>query len=108
MVENISIFHFNFVTLLFHRFIFELNFFIDFDLFLSPNVVFVLFFIDIILFVFRQMRAAGNALRTAGLRRREVLQIARRHPPVLGRDPTLLINLISFLRFNCGLHKVIL
>ena len=70
--------------------------------------MFVIFFIDIILFVFRQMRAAGNALRTAGLRRREVLQIARRHPPVLGRDPTLLINLISFLRFNCGLHKVIL
>lgn len=52
------------------------------------------------------MRAAGNALRTAGLRRGEVLQIARRHPPVLGRDPALLINLILFLRFNCGLHKV--
>jgi hypothetical protein len=55
---------------------------------------------------FSQMRAAGNALRTAGLRRGEVLQIARRHPPVLGRDPALLINLILFLRFNCGLHKV--
>ena len=52
------------------------------------------------------MRAAGNALRSAGLRRGEVLQIATRHPPVLGRDPAMLINLIQFLRFNCGLHKV--
>lgn len=52
------------------------------------------------------MRAAGNALREAGLRRGEVLLIARRHPPVLGRDPTLLINLINFLRYTCGLHKV--
>jgi mTERF len=54
----------------------------------------------------RQMKAAGNALRTAGLRRNEVLLIARRHPPVLGRDPALLMNLISFLRFTCGLNKV--
>lgn len=52
------------------------------------------------------MRAAGNALRTAGLARSEVLLLTRRHPPVLGKDPDLLINLISFLRYNCGLSKV--
>ena len=53
----------------------------------------------------QQMRAAGNALRAAGMRRWEVLQLARRHPPVLGRDPVALVNLVSFLRFHCGMKK---
>jgi hypothetical protein len=39
------------------------------------------------------------------MRRWEVLQIARRHPPVLGRDPTALVHLISFLRYHCGMKK---
>jgi mTERF len=51
------------------------------------------------------MRAAGNALRSAGLRRFEVLQVARRHPPVLARDPTQLVYLVSFLRYHCGLNR---
>ena len=54
---------------------------------------------------YQRMRAAGNALRKAGMRRWEVLQIARRHPPVLGRDPAALLNLVSFLRFYCGMKK---
>lgn len=54
----------------------------------------------------RRMRDAGNALRSAGLKRGEVILLVRRHPPVLGRDPSLLINLLSFLKYNCGLHKV--
>jgi hypothetical protein len=54
---------------------------------------------------YQQMRAAGNALRKAGMRRWEVLQIARRYPPVLGRDPTTLLSLVSFLRFYCGMKK---
>eukprot|EP00596_Hydrurales_sp_CCMP1899_P008451 CAMPEP_0119041926 /NCGR_PEP_ID=MMETSP1177-20130426/14213_1 /TAXON_ID=2985 /ORGANISM="Ochromonas sp, Strain CCMP1899" /LENGTH=640 /DNA_ID=CAMNT_0007008357 /DNA_START=219 /DNA_END=2141 /DNA_ORIENTATION=- len=53
----------------------------------------------------KQMRAAGNALRTSGLAKSEVLLLTRRHPPVLGKNPDLLINLISFLRYNCGLSK---
>jgi len=53
----------------------------------------------------QQMRAAGNALRSMGLRRGEVILIARRHPPVLGRDSKLLIGLMSFLKNNCGLSK---
>jgi hypothetical protein len=45
----------------------------------------------------QQMRAAGNALRSMGLRRGEVILIAKRHPPVLGRDPNLLIGELNFL-----------
>lgn len=45
----------------------------------------------------QQMRAAGNALRSMGLRRGEVILIAKRHPPVLGRDPNLLIGELNSL-----------
>ena len=52
------------------------------------------------------MRSAGNALRAVGLRRAEVLQIARRYPPVLGKDGRSLITTVSFLKYNCGVSKV--
>lgn len=45
----------------------------------------------------QQMRAAGNALRSVGLRRGEVLLIARKHPQILGRDPNLLIGKLNSL-----------
>ena len=40
------------------------------------------------------------------MKRWEVVQIARRHPPILGREPNALIELISFLRYHCGMKKM--
>jgi hypothetical protein len=51
------------------------------------------------------MRLAGNALRAAGLRRADVVLLAKRFPPVLGRSPGELQALIVFLKVYCGLRK---
>lgn len=52
------------------------------------------------------MRAAANALRDNGLRRREVIFVAKRYPPVLGRSAADLKSILTFFRYQCGLRKV--
>lgn len=53
-----------------------------------------------------QMRGAANVLRAAGLRRSEVVQLIRMRPTILGRNPTMLKDIISFLKYHCSLRKV--
>jgi hypothetical protein len=52
------------------------------------------------------MRASTNALRASGLRRLDVVELIRRYPPVLERNPTSLKLLMELLRERCGLRKV--
>lgn len=53
----------------------------------------------------RQMRSACNALRSAGLRRSDVVTLARRHPPLLSRPAEELKNLCLFLKVHVGVRK---
>lgn len=54
---------------------------------------------------YRQMRSACNALRRVGLRRSDVVQLARRHPPLLRRPASDLQNLCMFLKLHVGVRK---
>lgn len=51
------------------------------------------------------MRSAGNSLRAAGMRRADVVQLARRHPPLLARPAADLMQLCAFLRTHVGVRK---
>lgn len=51
------------------------------------------------------MRSACNALRSAGLRRSDVVTLARRHPPLLSRPAGELKNLCLFLKVHVGVRK---
>lgn len=51
------------------------------------------------------MRAAANALRENGLKRREVIYLSKRYPPLLSRSSTDIKNALTFFRYQCGLQK---
>lgn len=59
----------------------------------------------VVLIQVEQMRLACNALRAAGLKRTEVIQLVKRYPPILSRDVVEMKDLISFIKYQCGLRK---
>eukprot|EP01041_Mallomonas_annulata_P003297 gene3297-6531_t len=52
-----------------------------------------------------QMRAVSYVLRGCGLRRTDVVQLIRRHPPIISKEPVALRSLLEFLKEHCGLRK---
>ena len=50
------------------------------------------------------MRSAANALRRCGMRRADVVLLARRHPPLLARSAADLQALCQFLRTDAGVR----
>ena len=50
------------------------------------------------------MRSAANALRRCGMRRADVVLLARRHPPLLARSAADLLALCQFLRADAGVR----
>ena len=54
---------------------------------------------------YEQMRSAANALLRAGVMRRDVVQLAKRYPPILGKNADDLAALISFFKATCGLRR---
>lgn len=52
-----------------------------------------------------QMRSSANALRASGLRRIDVVHIIRVYPVILGKSATHIRDIISSLRYHCGLRK---
>lgn len=53
----------------------------------------------------QQMKNAANALLRSGMRRNDVIQLAKRHPTILSTSPQQLREIMNFFKVKCGLRK---
>jgi hypothetical protein len=53
----------------------------------------------------QQMKNAANALLRSGMRRKDVIQLAKRHPTILSTNPQQLRDIMTFFKVKCGLRK---
>ena len=53
----------------------------------------------------QQMKNAANALLRSGMRYKDVLLVAKRHPRILTVSPTQLREVMTFFKVKCGLRK---
>lgn len=53
----------------------------------------------------QQMKNAANALLRSGMRRKDVIQLAKRHPTILSTSPQQLRDVMNFFKVKCGLRK---